>query len=74
MNWKNWKLITGLVGIVLVALFFFQNWELVVVNFLFWNFSMSLSLFIIFLFAAGLLVGWSFTYFFLKKKAKSLNS
>jgi uncharacterized integral membrane protein len=54
----HFKLTMSLVLAGLAVLFVLQNAAVVEVRFLFWNFFMSLSLFVFLLFAIGLTAGW----------------
>jgi len=72
MTKQNVKFFLGGIILSMILLFFFQNWRVVEIRFLFWEFSMSLSLFVIFLFLSGLLVGWLATFLMSKKKGKNV--
>ena len=52
------KLITGAVLLLFILIFILQNATIVTVNVLFWKFSLSRSLMILFVLAAGLIIGW----------------
>ncbi len=53
------KLYTGLSLLILVVIFTIQNVEIVQINFLMWNFSISRALMIFLVFSIGTLVGWT---------------
>lgn len=53
------KLILSLVLAGLAVLFIVQNVAVVEIRFLFWTISMSRALFMFFLLAIGVVVGWS---------------
>ena len=52
------KLYTGLSLLILVVIFTLQNVEVVQINFLVWEFSMSRSLMIFMVLSIGVLIGW----------------
>lgn len=52
------KLYTGLSLLILVVIFTIQNVEIVQINFLIWNFSISRALMIFLVFSIGILIGW----------------
>jgi len=54
----NKKIISIVVLIVLVVLFIVQNISIVEIRFLFWSLQMSRALFIFFLLAIGIAIGW----------------
>ena len=54
----NLKLYTGLSLLILVVIFTIQNAEVVQINFLIWDFSMSRALMIFLVLSIGILVGW----------------
>ena len=54
----NFKLILSLILAGLAVLFIIQNVAVVEIKFLFWSLSMSRSLFMFFLLAIGMIVGW----------------
>jgi len=53
------KLVTGVVLMACVVLFAVQNATVVELRFLFWTFSLSRALLLIFALAAGFLGGWT---------------
>lgn len=52
------KIISGIVALFIVIIFTLQNSEIVIVNFLFWKFSLSRVLLMFVVFIAGLVVGY----------------
>ncbi|PIP73123.1 MAG: hypothetical protein COW89_03290 [Nitrospinae bacterium CG22_combo_CG10-13_8_21_14_all_47_10] len=54
----NLKLYTGLSLLILVVIFTIQNSEIVQINFLIWNISISRALMIFLVLSIGILVGW----------------
>ncbi|MEJ2179943.1 MAG: LapA family protein [Gammaproteobacteria bacterium] len=52
----------------LAVLFIVQNAAIVDIRFLFWKMSMSRALFMFFMLAIGILVGWMLHSFYLHKK------
>jgi uncharacterized integral membrane protein len=54
----NYKLIMSLVLIGMVVVFIIQNVAVVEIKFLLWTLSMSRSLLMFFLLAAGAVIGW----------------
>lgn len=54
----NFKLILSLILAGLAVLFIIQNVAVVEIRFLFWSLAMSRSLFMFFLLAIGIIVGW----------------
>jgi len=52
------KLYTGLSLLILVVIFTIQNTEMVQINFLIWDFSISRALMIFLVLSIGILVGW----------------
>ncbi len=52
------KLYTGLALMILVVIFTLQNVEVVQVNFLIWDFSISRALMIFLVLSIGILIGW----------------
>lgn len=69
----NNKLIFSLVLAGLAILFVIQNVAVVEIRFLFWSFSMSRSLFMIFMLTIGLIVGWLLHSYYLHRTAKKNN-
>ncbi|MDH3328152.1 MAG: LapA family protein [Desulfobulbaceae bacterium] len=66
----NNKLIISLVLAGLAILFVIQNVAVVEIRFLFWTFAMSRSLFMIFLLAIGIIVGWLLHSYILHRASK----
>ena len=65
----NTKLIITLVLIGLAVIFIIQNVAVVEIHFLFWQLSMSRSLFMVFMLAIGVIAGWlGHSYFIHHKK------
>lgn len=62
------KLYTGLSLLILVVIFTIQNAEMVQINFLIWDFSISRALMIFLVLSIGILVGWFAAHHFLAKK------
>jgi putative membrane protein len=54
----NRKLLIIIVVLALVAVFIFQNTEVVEIHFLFWKLAMSRSLMFFLILGAGLISGW----------------
>ena len=54
----NIRLISGITLVLLVVIFTLQNTEVVNINFLFWQFSMSRVLLIFVLLLTGVVIGW----------------
>lgn len=69
-NAMNTKLIISLVLAGLAVLFIVQNIAVVEIKFLFWSFAMSRSLFMIFMLAIGIIVGWLLHSYILHRSAK----
>jgi len=69
----NNKLIFSLVLAGLAILFVIQNVAVLEIRFLFWSFSMSRSLFMIFMLTIGLIVGWLLHSYYLHRTAKKNN-
>lgn len=65
----NTKLILTLTLIGLAVVFIVQNVAVVEIHFLFWQISMSRSLFMFFLLAIGIIAGWlAHSYYIHHKK------
>jgi len=64
----NAKLVLSLVLSGLAVLFIVQNAAVVDIRFLFWKMSMSRALFMFFMLAIGILVGWMLHSIYLHKK------
>ena len=64
----NTKLVLSLVLSGLAVLFIVQNAAVVDIRFLFWKMSMSRALFMFFMLAIGILVGWMLHSIYLHKK------
>lgn len=62
------KLIMSLVLAGLAVVFIVQNVAVVDIRFLFWKISMSRALFMFFLLAIGVVVGWSLHSFHIHRK------
>lgn len=62
------KLVVSLVLAGFAVLFIVQNAAVVDIRFLFWKISMSRSLFMFFMLAIGILVGWMLHSYYLHKK------
>jgi uncharacterized integral membrane protein len=71
---QNAKLIGILILLALVAVFTFQNTEVINVNFLFWSVSVSSSLVMLASLFSGIIVGLFFSYLNIKKKAKKVKA
>ena len=56
------KLIVGLVLLVLVVIFSFQNADIVKVSFLFMKFQVSLALILFATLASGVILGWALSH------------
>jgi uncharacterized integral membrane protein len=69
---QNAKLIGILILLALVAVFTFQNTEVINVNFLFWSVSVSSSLVMLASLFSGIIIGLFFSYLNIKKKAKKV--
>ena len=54
----NFKLIIVLLALLLMAVFVFQNMEMVSVNFLIWSVTASRVLIYLVIFLIGVLIGW----------------
>ncbi len=54
----NFRAYIGLFLLLLVVIFIVQNAAVVDIQFLFWKMSMSRSLMIFFVLAAGIIIGW----------------
>lgn len=65
------KLIFTLVLACLAIIFVLQNAAIVEVRFLFWNFFMSLSLFVFVLIAIGVAIGWLFHSYFMHRRQRA---
>ncbi len=52
------KLYAGLTLLILVVVFTIQNAEVVEINFLIWDFSISRALMIFLVLSIGILIGW----------------
>jgi uncharacterized integral membrane protein len=61
----NFKLISGLVIICLIAIFIIQNAAIVEIQVLFWTITMSEVLLMFILLAIGILVGWLLKSYFM---------
>jgi uncharacterized integral membrane protein len=69
----NFKLISGLVIICLIAIFIIQNIAIVEVRVFFWTIAMSLVLLILILLGMGMVTGWLLNdYFTHRKKIENL--
>ena len=66
----NYKMITALILAGLAVVFIVQNVNVVEIKFLFWSIQMSRSLFMFFLLAVGIIVGWIMRGHLIKKKIK----
>lgn len=64
------KLIISLVLAGLAVIFVIQNVSVVEIRFLFWTFAMSRSLFMIFLLAIGIIVGWLLHSYYLHQTSR----
>ena len=62
------KLVVSLVLAGLAVLFIVQNAAVVDIQFIFWKMSMSRALFMFFMLATGILVGWMLHSYYLRKK------
>ena len=62
------KLVVSLVLAGLAVLFIVQNAAVVDIRFLFWKISMSRALFMFFMLAIGILLGWMLHSYYLHKK------
>jgi len=71
---QNAKLIGILILLALVAVFTFQNTEVINVNFLFWSVSVSSSLVMLASLFSGIIVGLFFSYLNIKKKSKKVKA
>lgn len=71
---QNAKLIGILILLALVAVFTFQNTEVINVNFLFWSVSVSSSLVMLASLFSGIIIGLFFSYLNIKKKAKKVKA
>jgi len=75
MHKSNFKLVIVLVFIFLAALFLIQNTQVVEINVLVWNFSMSASLIVISMLIFGIFIGWfSKSYLSYKNRKKERNT
>lgn len=54
----NVKIISIVILVTLVVLFIIQNVAVLEITFLFWSLQMSRALFIFFLLAIGIIIGW----------------
>ena len=70
---QTFKVIALLTLLALVAVFTFQNTEIVNVNFLFWSVSMSSSLMLLAVLFLGIVMGWFLSFFNVKKKNRKKN-
>lgn len=70
---QTFKVIALLTLLALVAVFTFQNTEIVNVNFLFWSVSMSSSLMLLAVLFLGIVIGWFLSFFNVKKKNRKKN-
>ena len=71
---QNAKLIGILILLALVAVFTFQNTEVINVNFLFWSVSVSSSLVMLASLFSCIIIGLFFSYLNIKKKAKKVKA
>ena len=62
------KLVISIVLAGLAVLFIVQNAAVVDIQFLFWKISMSRALFMFFMLAIGILVGWFLHGYYVHKK------
>lgn len=67
----SYKLALGAILILLVLVFLVQNTEVVKVNFLLWDISMSRAVLLFFSLLIGFIVGWFLHSFILYKKNKN---
>ena len=54
----NYRLVISIVVLALVAVFIFQNTEVVEIRLLFWKLAMSRSLMFFLILGAGIVAGW----------------
>lgn len=54
----NHRLVISIVVLAFVAVFIFQNTEVVEIRFMFWKLAMSRSLMFFLLLGAGIVAGW----------------
>ena len=66
----TFKFISLLILLALVAVFTFQNTEVVEVNFLFWSISMSISLVLLTALFSGIIVGLFVSFLNIRRKNK----
>ncbi len=55
----RWKLFLGIILLILVVIFTLQNTEVIALNFLAWQFSISRALLLFLVLAIGIIVGWA---------------
>jgi len=65
------KLTIGLIIFALIIIFIIQNMVIVEIRFFFWTLSISRSLLMIFLLAAGFIAGWFLNQYVQHKKKTS---
>ena len=65
----NYKLITGLVIVCLIVIFFIQNAAVVEIKIFFWTVSMSRILLMFILLAIGILAGWLSSSYSTRRKS-----
>ena len=64
----NYKLISSLIIICLIIVFFIQNAAIVEIKLFFWTISMSRVLLMFILLAIGLIAGWLLNNYRVKRK------
>jgi uncharacterized integral membrane protein len=70
MDKQSFKLSSLLVLIVIVAIFLIQNTQVVQINLLLWNISMSAAILVVMLLVIGILIGWFLKGYLAHKKRK----
>ena len=57
-SYMNTKLVIGVIALLLMVIFVFQNMEVVSVDFLFWSLQASRVVIYIAIFLIGMFIGW----------------
>ncbi len=70
MSIQNIKLSTSLILVILATVFLIQNTQVVDINILFWQISMSGAIMVVSLLIIGILIGWFLNGYLSNKKNK----
>ncbi|VAX29217.1 hypothetical protein MNBD_IGNAVI01-331 [hydrothermal vent metagenome] len=70
MDKQSFKLSSLLILIVIATIFLIQNTQVVQINLLFWNLSMSTAIMVVMLLVIGILIGWFLKGYLVHKKRK----